>query len=123
MDGTRADRVLNGHLNRPPFLDVILRDYPEVIVGLITGQFYISYILALSPDGAKNIIITTHYSYVKKKFVLREEDFTICQNIAKLFMQGTSPGRASAFQSESIQDLKDRISPYLAVEFAGRGEL
>jgi len=120
VDGTRANRVVKGHLDRPIPMDAIIRDYPDVVVGLISGQYSISYAVASGPNGAKNIHVFLPL-YFEKRFVLREEDFIICRRIAIAFSQNKhGPGRISAFSSEPIQDLKKRIAAYLRVEFSGR---
>lgn len=121
MDGTRSSRFVRGYLNRPASLEIINRDYPDIVIGLISGSPSISYSLDSGPNGARNVLITTYMQF-EKRFLLREEDFIICKSIAELFSQrkGT-PGPVSAFLSEPVQDLRKRIAAYLVVEFAGRG--
>jgi len=117
MDGTRADRVIKGLLDRPPTPEVISRDYPSVVMGIISGRYQISSVQA-SPSDHKNITVFLPRAR-EQHFVLREEDFLICKQVAILFSQGTY-GRVSIFLSEPIQDLKKRILAYLQVEFAKR---
>jgi hypothetical protein len=118
VDGIRADRSIRGRLDRPS-MEIVLRDYPSVIIGLISGLCSISYAAASGPNGARSIHVTL--PAYRSRFILHEEDFAICRKIAILFSQNKSgPGPISAFSSEPIQDLKSRIAAYLKVEFEGR---
>lgn len=118
MDGTRANRVVKGLLDRPPTSEVISRDYPDVVIGIISGRYTISSVQA-SPSDHKNITVYLPRAR-EQHFVLREEDFLICKQVALLFSQNVH-GRVPIFLSEPISDLKKRILAYLWVEFAKRG--
>ena len=117
LDGTRADKIVNGQLHRPPPMDVIVRDYPDIVIGLIAGRCSID--IFSGPNDHKNVII----SFPRKKgsFTLFEEDFEACKRVAILFSQNKNGyGPISAFLSEPIQDLRNRIAAHLRVEFVGR---
>lgn len=115
MDGTRADRVIEGLLNRPATPEVVSRDYPSIVIGMISGQYHIN--VQSGPSDHKSITVFLP----RARFVLHEEDFLICKQVALLFSQNTYHGQGSAFLSEPVQDMKKRILAYLQVEFAKRG--
>ena len=121
MDGTRSDGFRGGRLDRPAPMDVVLRDYPYVVVGLIGGRYSVSSPGATGPDGVRSVRVSLPMA-IERQFVLHEADFEVCRRVAELFSQNKNgPGPVSAFKSEPEQDLRARIAARLRVEFAGRG--
>lgn len=121
MDGTRQDHFRGGSLDRPAPMSVVLRDYPYVVVGLISGRYSVSTPGAVGPDGVRPVRVSLPAS-VEQQFVLSEADFEVCKKVAELFSQNKAgPGPVSAFKSEPSPDLRARIAARLRVEFAGRG--
>ena len=103
-------------------MSVIVRDYPFVVIGLITGKYEISNSGITSPSGVGEIHITVMIPVgVKQHFSLYVDDFKKCKHMAELFSQGRlNFGPMSAFNSEPLQDFRARIAARLEVEFAGR---
>ena len=120
MDGTSSDSFLNGTHYGPAPMSVVLRDYPDIVICLINGCYDI--FSPITPNGVRNFQITVNTQNIKKKFLVCEEDFDICKSLAVLFSANKfSPGPASAFSSEPIQDFRARIAARLQVLFSGRG--
>jgi hypothetical protein len=101
-------------------MKVILRDFPSIVIGLISGQYQIPFNSIISPDGVTNIQVSVPRFYIFR-YSMYYSDFLICQQVAEQFAQEKhGPGPIDAFKSEPISDLKARIAAVLQVQFAGR---
>ena len=108
MDGTLADKIVDGHRLRPATQSYAIEVYPEMILKLRQGKLWVNKLN--SPDQSYVVLFSNnphdHYTLV-------HADFVICHEIA-------NDVSIPLFTTDTDVDYINRIRAMVSVRFSGR---
>jgi hydroxyacyl-ACP dehydratase HTD2-like protein with hotdog domain len=111
MDGTLADRFINGRRMRLASFDYAVEAFPQLIVHLLQDKLLVD--IACQFETKQVITLYSKTGDKSDFFAILKEDFDLCKQIASSISM-------PLFPTDLNQDYIDRARAMVRVKFAGR---